>query len=103
MARVATPSIDVVMVTTNARDVLASSLEHLGRQSLPHTVYLSDNASSDGTAAMVRERFPAVNLIENGANLGFGRSCNNGARSGRGDLIVLVNDDMDVEGEFLEQ
>ncbi len=103
MAPVTAPSIDVVMVTTNAREVLASSLEHLRRQSVPHTVQLSDNASSDGTAAMVREDFPEVNLIENAANLGFGRSCNNGARAGRGEVIVLVNDDMDVEPDFLER
>lgn len=103
MLPVAGPSIDVVMVTTNARGVLASSLEHLRRQTVPHSIYLSDNASSDGTAAMVRERFPEVHLIENGGNLGFGRSCNGGARAGSGDVIVLVNDDMDVEPDFLEQ
>lgn len=96
-------SIDVVMVTTNAREVLVSSLEHLRRQTVPHTIYLSDNASADGTAAMVRERFPEVQLIENERNLGFGRSCNNGARRGSGDVVVLVNDDMDVEPDFLER
>jgi GT2 family glycosyltransferase len=91
------------MVTTNARGALESSLAHLRRQTVSHTVFLSDNASSDGTAAMVRERFPEVVLIENPANLGFGRSCNNGARRGAGEVIVLVNDDMDVEPEFLER
>jgi N-acetylglucosaminyl-diphospho-decaprenol L-rhamnosyltransferase len=103
MTSVSRRTIDVVMVTTNARDVLASSLEHLRRQTAAHTIYLSDNASGDGTAAMVRERFPEVRLIENAANLGFGRSCNNGARAGSGEVIVLVNDDMDVEPEFLER
>ena len=98
-----TPSIDVVMVTTNARELLKSSLEHLRHQTVPHTIYLSDNNSSDGTAAMVRERFPEVHLIENATNHGFARSCNNGARAGEGDVIVLVNDDMDVEPQFLER
>ena len=97
------PPVDVVMVTTNARELVASSLEHLRRQTISHTVYLSDNASGDGTADMVRERFPEVVLIENTVNLGFGRSCNNGARSGTGDVIVLANDDMDVEPDFLER
>jgi GT2 family glycosyltransferase len=91
------------MVTTNARELLASSLEHMRRQTIPHTIYLSDNASADGTAAMVRERFPEVVLIENETNLGFGRSCNNGAKAGTGDVIVLANDDMDVEPDFLER
>ena len=96
-------SVDVVMVTTNARDLLASSLEHLARQTVPATIYVSDNASPDGTAAMVRARFPDVHLITNPANLGFGRSCNNGARMGSGDVVVLVNDDMDCEPDFLER
>jgi len=100
---VTAPLVDVVMVTTNARELLASSLEHLRHQTISHTVYLSDNASDDGTAEMVRERFPEVVLIANPGNLGFGRSCNNGARRGDGEVIVLANDDMDVEPDFLER
>lgn len=91
------------MVTSNSRDLLAASLEHLSRQTVPHSVYLSDNASADGTAKMVRERFPEVTLIANATNLGFGRACNDGARTGRGEAIVLVNDDMEVAPDFLER
>ena len=91
------------MVTMNGRDLLASSLEHLARQTVPHTVYVSDNASADDTVAMVRERFPEVRLIANSTNLGFGRACNNGAAAGSSDVIVLLNDDVDVEPEFLER
>jgi N-acetylglucosaminyl-diphospho-decaprenol L-rhamnosyltransferase len=98
-----TPTIDVVIPTTNARDLLASALEHLRRQTVAHTVYLFDNASRDGTQAMVRERFPEVNLLSSPANLGFGRACNAATRVGRGEVIVLMNDDMDPEPEFLER
>jgi GT2 family glycosyltransferase len=93
---------DVVIVTWNGRDVLASSLEHLARQTAKHTVIVVDNGSSDGTRAMIRERFPAVRLVELADNLGFGRAVNAGAEAGDGDAIVLVNNDVDAEPGFVE-
>src|SRR5215213_6423015 len=103
MAPLADPSLDVVMVGYNARDRLVSSLEHLRRQTVAHRVILADNASSDGTPGMVRDRFPEVHLIQHASNLGFGRACNAAARAGDGEVIVLVNDDMDAEPRFLER
>jgi GT2 family glycosyltransferase len=81
-----------------------SCLEHLGRQSRAHTVYLADNAqNATGTSDAVRERFPDVRLVETGGNVGFGRAMNRLAAAGVGELLVLVNDDVDVEPRFLAE
>jgi N-acetylglucosaminyl-diphospho-decaprenol L-rhamnosyltransferase len=99
-----TPSIDVVIVTTKARELVVSCLEHLGRQTVPHTIYLADNANNeDGTTDVVHERFPHVHLTTNAENMGFGKAVDMLAAQGSGDVVVLANDDMDVEPQFLEK
>ncbi len=77
------PSIDVLIVTTNAREMVLSCLEHLGRQTVPHTVYLADNAGNgDGTSDAVRSRFPDVHVLTSDENLGFSKGVNRLASHG---------------------
>jgi GT2 family glycosyltransferase len=92
---------DVVVVTWRGRDVLASCLEQLARQDEPHRTIVVDNASRDGTAELVRERFPGVDFVELPANRGFGAAVNAGAAVGSGEAIVLVNNDVYVDPGFL--
>jgi N-acetylglucosaminyl-diphospho-decaprenol L-rhamnosyltransferase len=99
-----TPSVDVLVVTTNARELVLSCLEHLERQTIPHTVRVADNGgNADGTSDEIRARFPHVDLVVNEENLGFGKALMKLAARGDSDVIVLANDDMDVEPQFLER
>ncbi len=93
---------DVVIVTWNGRGRLDSCLEHLARQTAAHRVIVVDNASTDGTAAMVRERHPQVDIVEMDRNVGFGRGVNAGVAAGKGEAIVLVNDDVEVDEGCLD-
>ncbi|MEZ4515331.1 MAG: glycosyltransferase family 2 protein, partial [Chloroflexota bacterium] len=61
-----------------------------------------DNASSDGSAATVRERFPAVHLIENGRNTGFALANNQGICHSRGRYVMLLNSDTVVHPGALQ-
>ncbi len=98
------PTIDVLIVTTRARDLVLSCLEHFALQTVPHTIYLADNASNeDGTTDAVRERYPDVRITTMGGNRGFGKAMNQLAAEGSGEIVVLANDDMDVEPQFLEK
>jgi N-acetylglucosaminyl-diphospho-decaprenol L-rhamnosyltransferase len=54
-----------------------------------------DNASQDGSAALVRERFPQVALIANPDNRGFGAACNQGAAQA-GEFVLFLNPDAEV-------
>ena len=95
--------VDVVIPTWRARDLLAGCLEHLSKQTHDDLqVIVVDNASGDGTPEMVRERFPAVRVLELPDNAGFGRAVNAGVRSGSGEFVVLLNNDVNVEPEFVE-
>jgi GT2 family glycosyltransferase len=69
-------SVGVAIVSFNTRDLLAVCLESLQACSLPLLIVVVDNASADGSAALVRTRFPQVTLIEAGRNLGFAAATN---------------------------
>jgi GT2 family glycosyltransferase len=64
-------------------------------------VFVVDNASSDGSAQMVEERFPAVHLIENHENVGFARANNQAIIKTTSPSILLLNPDTEVkQGAF---
>ncbi len=95
------PTVRVVVVSWNTRELLAACLSSLepDRESGLCEVVVVDNDSTDGSAAMVTERFPGVALVEAGANLGFGVAVNLGARTGEGGPPWLVAANADVEVE----
>jgi GT2 family glycosyltransferase len=98
-----TPSIDVVVPVHNRWDLTQRCLEHLRAQTVPYTVFLSDNGSTDGTAERVRTAFPGARVIELGANVGFPAACNRGVRAGSGDVVVLLNNDVECRPDFLQR
>ena len=59
-------------------------------------VVVVDNNSADGTAELVRERFPQAHLIANPRNTGFGSANNQAIRASNGEYVVLVNPDCEL-------
>ncbi len=97
------PTIDVIIVTTNKRELVLSCLEHLHRQTVPHNVFAADNANNeDGTSDAIRQLYPEVTLVTLEENIGFGNAVNRLVAMGNSEMVVLANDDMDVEPRFLE-
>jgi GT2 family glycosyltransferase len=85
----------IIIVSYNAQADLRQCLASLQANPplVSYTIIVVDNASTDGSAAMVREAWPAVRLIESPENLGFARANNAGIRQSEGDLILLLNGD----------
>ena len=54
---------------------------------------VADNASSDGSAAVVAELAPRARLIELGENTGFAAAADTAAAAATGDLLVILNPD----------
>jgi GT2 family glycosyltransferase len=97
------PSIDVVIVVYNRWDLTRSCLKHVQAQTLPHHVIVVDNGSTDDTRVNVRSEFPDVELIEIDENSAFAVACNQGVRAGSGEIVVLLNNDVDCRPDFLER
>jgi O-antigen biosynthesis protein len=62
-------------------------------------VIVIDNNSVDGSVAMVREKFPTVQMIANKENVGFSRANNQGIRISEGKYVLLLNPDTIVESD----
>ena len=96
--------VSVVIVTFNGRERLERALASLESQTrLPDEIVIVENASSDGTLEMLATRFPAVVVSKQVENLGFGRAVNVGVALAAGDVLVLINNDVVCEPDFVEQ
>ncbi|MCX6601087.1 MAG: glycosyltransferase family 2 protein [bacterium] len=72
------PCLDSVLLQSGGQDI---------------EIVLIDNGSQDGSAELVRERFPSVRVIANAENLGFTRAVNQGIAAASGELLLLLNND----------
>lgn len=90
--------VSVVVVNWNTRALLEQTLrtlyEHPGSGALQ--VIVVDNGSTDGSAAMVRSRWPDVTLVELPRNVGLTAGNNIGFRHTRGRYVLLLNSDVVV-------
>ncbi|OGQ84983.1 MAG: hypothetical protein A2289_12555 [Deltaproteobacteria bacterium RIFOXYA12_FULL_58_15] len=83
-------TITVVVVSYEVRDLLSRCL---GSLAAAHQVVVVDNASCDGSAEMVRERFPQVELMARNTNGGFSTAVNQAAKRATGEFLLLLNPD----------
>jgi GT2 family glycosyltransferase len=86
----------------NGFERLERALLSLRGQTRPLDVAVVDNGSTDGSAELLRERFPEVGLVELGRNLGFGPALNRAIEERPGDPVILLNDDVECEPRFVE-
>jgi GT2 family glycosyltransferase len=93
----AEPRVVAVLVTWNRRSLLAESLAAVRDQVRPpDAVVVVDNASTDGSAELVRADFPFVHLLELGTNIGGAGGFAAGLARGLtldADLVWLLDDD----------
>lgn len=104
MTRSAVPDVSVIILNWNTRDMLADCLETVLKYAGRLTVELIvvDNASTDGSQAMLQQRFPQVQLIANHENVGFARGNNQGMAISRGRYMLLLNSDAFITPGALE-
>jgi GT2 family glycosyltransferase len=83
--------LSVSIVNTNSRELLLACLESLAP--VEAEIVVLDNASEDGSAAAVRERFPHVRVIEQEHRAGFGSNHNTVIRATTGRYVYVLNED----------
>ncbi len=121
------PDLSVIIVSWNVRDLLRQCLRSLVGASLPVVrsqpaapgsspattdprsavpcppieIIVVDNASADGSAAMVAAEFPSVRLLANAENRGFTGGNNQGIALAHGRYLLFLNPDTEIVGEAL--
>lgn len=87
--------LSVAIVNWNTRHLLDRCLKSVFETTdgIELEVIVVDNASTDGSAAMVREKWPRVKLIENKENLGFARANNQAYEISSGRHFMMLNPD----------
>ena len=94
------PSLSVIIPAYNESENIIDTLENVSKAfeplPVPHEILVIDDGSTDATAALVTSnlnRFPAVRLLVNERNMGFGWSYRRGVDAAALDHIVMVHGD----------
>jgi len=97
--------LSAVVVSWNVRELLdgclASLYASLEGSGISFEVVVVDNASTDGSADLVRKRFPQAELLANAENRGYARGSNQGLAVAHGRYAVVLNPDTLVRGDAL--
>lgn len=104
----ASPSISVVIVNWNRRNLLESCLQSLAQQTYAgFEVIVIDNGSDDGSVELILEiekQYPVpIHIIRNTKNLGFCAANNQGFAASHSEFIALLNNDAEAEPGWLTE
>jgi GT2 family glycosyltransferase len=103
--RLRTMKLSIVVICWNDVGEIGQCLESVYAETtgIDFEVIVSDNGSADGSVAYVREHFPQVRVVENGANLGFAGGNNRGFRAAQGEYVLILNPDTVICDRAIEK
>jgi GT2 family glycosyltransferase len=96
--------LSVIIVSWNTAGLLENCLASIlaNPPTSAFEIWVVDNASTDESPRMVREKFPQVQLIENRENVGFARANNQAIERCAGKYVLLLNPDTLVASGALQ-
>ncbi|MDP2728448.1 MAG: glycosyltransferase family 2 protein [Dehalococcoidia bacterium] len=97
-------TLSVIIVSYNVADLLRGCLRSvLASRGVDQEVWVVDNCSSDGSAAMVSGEFAQVHLLESPHNGGYAYANNLALRQAQGDYLLLLNPDTVLPPDALSE
>lgn len=96
----------IIIVTYNGMKWLDKCLSSVVNSTIPVSLFIVDNGSTDGSIEFIKENYPQAYFIESKQNLGFGRANNLGlkyALDNGYDYVYLLNQDAWVEPDVFEK
>ena len=100
------PRISILLVNYNGRDHLQPCLDSVAALDYPAALLetvLVDNASVDGSLELLAEDYPWVKVLKQTSNLGFAPAVNLAAEEAVGEAIVIINNDMRIDSQWLRE
>lgn len=97
--------LSIVIICWNDLRVIGNCLRSIfeGTHAIDFEVIVSDNGSTDGSVDFIRQKYPAVRVLENRANLGFAKGNNAGIRASRGEYVLILNPDTIIHNGALDK
>lgn len=98
------PDLSIIIVNWKVKNLLEQCLDSIFRYKGEYNleVFVIDNNSDDGSAAMVQNSYPQVNLLALDKNIGFGSANNIAIDKTTADYIFLLNPDSQISRHFLK-
>jgi len=93
------------VVTHNNIHAIEKTVESLleNTKGVDFKLFVVDNSSTDGTPELIREKYPAVELIETGENRGFGAGHNTVLERLDSDYHAIINPDIDIQEDVVAE
>lgn len=96
--------VSIIILSYNGKELLGQTLDSVHDcygQGLEIETIVTDNGSVDGSIELVKEKYPWVTLVENGANLGFSAGNNRGVPAAHGKYVLFLNSDTKLYSDVL--
>lgn len=98
------PLVSIIVPTYNLKNTFRECLSSIKKLNYPNKeIIIVDNASTDGTAEMVKRDFKNVSLIRNKKNLGSTGGMNTGLKKAKGDYLMFVDHDNILDKNMLTE
>lgn len=98
------PLVSIIILNLNGLKHLDTCLKSVAKTTYPNLeVILVDNGSTDGSVEYVTKHHPSVKIVRNNRNLGFAAANNVGIRVTRGDYVILLNNDTEVDPNWVSE
>ncbi len=95
-------SVSIILPNWNGEKLLSKNLDEVIRASNGAEIIVADDASTDGSVLMLKEKFPDVIVVTNVKQQGFSGNVNSGVARATGDIVVLLNTDVRPTKNFLD-
>jgi len=97
------PIVSIIIPHWNGIDVLSECLDSLNKTTNDSfEIIVSDNASTDGSQAWIKENHPRITLLENIKNHGYAGGCNRGVAVAKGKYLIFLNNDTIQDPNWLD-
>jgi GT2 family glycosyltransferase len=95
--------LSIIIVSYNVKDLLKQAIDSLlvASKDIDSEFFVVDNASIDGTAQLINQFYPPINLIANKKNVGFSVANNQAISQAKGEYILVINPDTITQNDTL--
>lgn len=93
--------VSIVIPNWNGAYLLEKHLQFVLRAASGAEIIVADDASTDGSLEYLKNKFPTVITVERRKHKGFAANVNTGVARATGDIVILLNTDVEPESDFL--